>query len=191
MDVRGGKQAAGGGTHVAGGNPPASMRRARLALTTALAVYGVYYLLHPDHYGLLDHVDLAVHETGHLVFGPLGEFLGMLGGTLFQLLVPGAFVWYFTRRGDRYAAAVALWWVAQSCWNVSVYVKDARSQELPLVGGGEHDWAYLLGELDLVHHDQALGTLVRLTGAVILAYATVRGYACARPAAIANREEDA
>jgi len=165
------------------------MRRGRLVLTTALAAYGVYYLLHPDHYGLLDHVDLAIHETGHLVFAPFGEFLGMLGGTLFQLLVPGGFVWHFARRGDRYAAAVALWWVAQSCWNVSVYVKDARSQVLPLVGGGEHDWAYLLGQLDLLRHDQAIGTLVRLAGAVILIYALLRGYASARHDGAANQED--
>jgi len=39
---------------------------------------------------------------------------------------------------------VALWWVAQNLWNISVYVKDARAEELPLVGGGEHDWNYLL-----------------------------------------------
>lgn len=151
-----------------------------MALTTLLAAYGVYYLLRPGHYGLLDHVDLAIHETGHLVFAPFGEFLGMLGGTLFQLLVPAAFVWYFTRRGERYSASVAWWWVAQSCWNISVYVKDARSQALPLLGGGEHDWAYLLGELDLLHHDQAIGSLVRLAGGLLLAHAVLRGYACAR-----------
>jgi len=25
-------------------------------------VYGLYYLFFPGHYGLLDHVDLAIHE---------------------------------------------------------------------------------------------------------------------------------
>ncbi|MGH7643960.1 MAG: hypothetical protein ACREMR_00100 [Gemmatimonadales bacterium] len=167
-----------------------SGRRARLVLTTILAVYGVYYLLRPGHYGLLDHVDLAIHETGHLVFAPFGEFLGMLGGTLFQLLVPAAFVWYFTRRGERYAATVAWWWIAQSCWNVSVYVKDARSQGLPLVGGGEHDWAYLLGALGWVRHDQAIGSLIRLAGGVILVSAVLRGYAYAGRGGNAHLEED-
>lgn len=152
------------------------MARGRLLLTAALTAYGLYYLVVPDHYGLIDHVDLAIHETGHLVFGPFGEFVGYLGGTLMQLLVPATFAWYFLRRGDRHAATVAVWWIAQNCWNISVYVKDARAQELPLVGGGEHDWAYLLEHVGLLEHDQAVGTLVRLIGMFVFAYAMLRGY---------------
>jgi hypothetical protein len=156
------------------------MRRGRLALTAVLAAYGVYYLLVPGHFGLIDNVDLAIHETGHLVFGPFGEFLGYLGGTLLQLLFPLVFAVYFFRRGDRHAATVAEWWVAQNCWNISVYVQDARAQELPLVGGGEHDWTYLLGELGLLQHDQTVGQLVRVAGLLIFAYAMMRGFSYAR-----------
>jgi hypothetical protein len=156
------------------------MRRGRMLLTAALTVYGVYYLLAPDHFGLIDNVDLAIHETGHLVFGPFGEFIGTLGGTLLQLLFPATFAWYFWRQGDRHAATVAAWWIAQNSWNISVYVKDARAQELPLVGGGEHDWAYLLEQLGLLEQDQAVGTVVRVAGTLIFAYAALRGYAYAR-----------
>jgi hypothetical protein len=154
--------------------------RGRFALTALLAVYGLYYLLFPGHYGLLDHVDLAIHETGHLVFGPFGEFIGMAGGTLLQLIVPLVFAGYFLRRSDRHAATVAAWWVAQNCWNIAVYVQDAQAQELPLVGGGEHDWAYLLGELGLLEHDHIIGQLVRVAGVLIFAYATMRGFTYAR-----------
>jgi hypothetical protein len=150
-------------------------RTARLVLTIALAAYGVICLRSPDEFRLLDSVDLAVHETGHLVFLPFGEFLHFLGGTLFQLLVPAAFVAYFLRRGDGHAASVALWWVAQSCWNVARYVGDARAQELPLVGGGEHDWAYLLGELGWLARDRQIADAVRAAGAVLLVLATVGG----------------
>src|SRR5207249_11631613 len=66
-------------------------------------------------------------EFGHPLFGAFGEFIGFLGGTLMQLLMPAIFVAYFWRRGDRHAAMVALWWVAQNLWNVSVYVRDARA----------------------------------------------------------------
>jgi hypothetical protein len=44
------------------------------------------------------------------------------------------------RQGDRHGATVPLWWLGQNCWNISVYIKDPRAQELPLVGGGEHDY---------------------------------------------------
>lgn len=150
-------------------------RAARLALTLALAAYGVACLRSPDEFRLLDNVDLAIHETGHLVFLPFGEFVHFLGGTLFQLLVPATFVAYFLRRGDSHAASVALWWVAQSCWNVARYVADARAQELPLVGGGEHDWAYLLGELGWLARDQQVANAVRAAGTLLLVLATVGG----------------
>lgn len=156
------------------------MSRGRLILTLVLAAYGLYYLLAPGHYGLFDYVDLAIHETGHVVFRPFGEFIGALGGTLLQLLLPLAFVWYFWRRRERHAATVAGWWVAQNFWNIAVYVQDAQAEELPLVGGGEHDWAYLLGELGLLEHDRFIGQLVRFAGVLIFAYATLRGLTYAR-----------
>ena len=154
-------------------------RRARLGLTIALGLYGLFLLLRPGHFGWLDAVDVAIHETGHLVFSPLGELPHVLGGTLLQLIMPSAFVWYFARRGDQHAASVALWWVAQNLWNVSVYVGDARRQELPLVGGGEHDWAYLLEAAGLLERDQLVGGMVRLAGAVVFGLATLWGLATA------------
>jgi hypothetical protein len=156
---------------------PVLGRRARGALTAVLAVYGLFLLFHPQHYGWLDAVDLAIHETGHLVFAPFGDVITALGGTLLQLLLPAAFAVYFTRRGDGHAASVAWWWVAQNLWNVSVYVGDALAQELPLVGGGEHDWAYLLAEFGVLRHDREIATGVRLLGAMVFGFATIRGFA--------------
>jgi hypothetical protein len=145
--------------------------RLRLGLGLCLAIYGVSCLLHPERLGLLDAVDLPIHETGHLVFSPLGEFLQFLGGTLLQLAFPLAFVGYFLHRRDRYAAHVVLFWVAQNLWNISVYLADARARRLPLVGGGEHDWAYLLGRLGLLQQDQLLSDLVHGAGVVLFAWA--------------------
>jgi hypothetical protein len=136
-------------------------------------------LLHPERYGFLDSLDLAIHETGHLVFGPFGELIGYLGGTLMQLIVPAVFAWYFLRRGDRHAATVALWWLAQNCWNISVYVRDARAQELPLVGGGEHDWTYLLDRFDLLEKDLPIGRAVHLAGVVLYVLSIIGGAATA------------
>ena len=141
-----------------------NLRRGAVAL---LAIYGLFCLLSPNSGRLLDGVDLAIHESGHLVFSPFGEILTALGGTLFQLIIPGTFVVYFWRRGDRYAAGFALWWVAQNLWNISVYIADARTQNLPLVGGGEHDWAYLLGQAGWLTRDVAIGQAVHVTGVVI------------------------
>jgi hypothetical protein len=129
-----------------------------------LAVYGWRCLRSPETYRWLDSLDLAIHESGHLVFAFGGEVLTILGGTLLQLIVPSAFAVALWRRGDRHGATVPLWWLAQNCWNISVYIRDARAQELPLVGGGEHDWAMLLGQAGWLEHDQAIGRAVWLVG---------------------------
>jgi len=170
---------------------PAQTRAARLALTLALAAYGVACLRRPDEFRLVDSVDLAIHETGHLVFAPFGELLQFAGGTIFQLLMPAAFVAYFLRRGDRHAASVALWWVAQSCWNVARYVADARAQELPLVGGGEHDWAYLLGHFGWLARDLRIAAGVRGVGVAIFLVATVGGVLAALRGAEGEESGDA
>src|SRR5256885_598828 len=153
----------------------ATIAYGRLALTVVLALYAIPLMRHPESGGLLGGIDLAIHGTGHLVFGIFGEVIGVAGGTLFQLIVPVTYVLYFAKRGDRHAATVPLWWVAQNLWNISVYVRDARVQELPLVGGGEHDWAYLLGRFGLLAHDQGIGRGVHAFGTLLCIAAVATG----------------
>jgi hypothetical protein len=151
-------------------------RRWRRALTLVLAVYGWQCLRTPGTYRWLDSLDLAIHETGHLVFVFGGEILTLLGGTLLQLIVPAAFAVALWRHGDRHGATVPLWWLGQSCWNISVYIRDARAQELPLVGAGEHDWAELLGRAGWLQHDQDLGRAAFLAGAGCYVASIVAGW---------------
>lgn len=155
---------------------PRAIRLSRLAFLAFLALYGVASLRSPGAGRLLDGVDLAIHETGHLVFAPFGETLGFLGGTIFQLLLPSVIVAHFLRRGERFGAAVCLWWVAQNCWHISVYVADARAQALPLVGGGEHDWAYLLGRAGWLSRDLALARGIHATGFILFLAALGLGF---------------
>ena len=156
------------------------LRRSRLLLTLFLAIYGAACLANPGSGSLLDGVDLAIHETGHLVFGPFGEFVGFAGGTLAQLIMPSVFAVYFWRQGDRHAATVPVWWLAQNLWNISVYAADARAQLLPLVGGGEHDWAYMLGRLGWLSLDTRISRVIWLTGVAIYAASIVQGARYAR-----------
>jgi len=149
--------------------------RLRQALSVALLLWGLYDLSHPGRFSLLDGVNLAMHETGHLVFAPFGELVAAAGGTIMQLLMPALFAGSFVHRGDRHAASVALWWVAQSAGNVATYVADARAQELPLVGGGEHDWTYLLGEAGLLARDQGIARGIRVAALMAMVGATAWG----------------
>ena len=158
------------------GWPP--RRIARVAAVTLLALYGVAILRDPG-FTLIDNVNLPIHETGHIVFGAFGELITALGGTLFQLIVPAVFVGYFLKRRDQFAASVALWWVAENFWNIAVYVADAQEQALPLVGGGEHDWAFILAELDVLQQDARIAAMVRFAGTVLFVVAILWGYASA------------
>ncbi len=150
--------------------------RWRLGLTGLLAVYGWICLRTPDTFRWLDSLDLAIHETGHLVFGFGGETLTVLGGTLFQLLVPAAFIVALWRQGDRHGATVPLWWLGQNCWNIARYVRDAQTEALPLVGGGEHDWAFLLDRWGVLERDQAIGRTVYLAGMLCYLAAVAGGW---------------
>lgn len=148
---------------------------ARGAFSVALLLWGGYGLAHAESFTIMDSVDLAIHETGHLVFAPCGEFVTVAGGTIMQLLLPAIFAGYFWRRDDGYGASVALWWVAQSAGNVATYAADARAQELPLVGGGEHDWAYLLGETGLLARDRQIGHVIRAAAFALMLVAAAWG----------------
>ncbi|MDQ3207340.1 MAG: hypothetical protein M3Q37_01920, partial [Gemmatimonadota bacterium] len=140
------------------------------------AIYGFICLRNPGEYRWLDSLDLAIHETGHLVFVVGGETLAIMGGTLFQLIVPAAFVVALWRAGDRHGATVPLWWLGQNCWNISVYIRDARARELPLVGGGEHDWAALLGQWGWMSRDGQIADAVHLLGVLLYLVAIVGGW---------------
>jgi hypothetical protein len=155
--------------------PP--QRLLRLLVATGIGVYGWIRFANAEYWDLLDDVNLAIHEAGHLVFNPLGDHPGVLGGSLFQVIVPAAFVAYFLVRQDRFAASVVMAWVGASLGNVARYIADARAQELPLLGGENviHDWWYLLTEWDLLAHDLMIARWVRLAGALAFVVAVTGG----------------
>lgn len=137
----------------------------------------------PQHWDLLDDVNLAVHEAGHVVFGPLGDKIGVFGGSLLQVLVPASFVAYFLfRQRDNFAASVITAWLGASLGNVALYIGDARAQELPLLGGENviHDWWYLLIEWDMLAQDVAIARWVRLASALAFGLAVAGSALAAR-----------
>jgi hypothetical protein len=100
----------------------------------------------------------------------------LFGGTLAQLLIPAAFAGALWRQGDRHGATIPLWWLGQNCINIAVYIRDARVQELPLVGGGEHDWFLLLDQFGMLESELAIGRAVAAIGALFFGAAVVMGW---------------
>jgi hypothetical protein len=158
--------------HSSGGvpaNPASSPRQLlRYLLAAGIAAYGFARLRNPEYWDLLDDVNLAVHEAGHVFFQPFGDPLVVLGGSLLQVLVPAAFVAYFLVRHEAFSASVVTAWLAASLTNVALYIGDARAQELPLLGGENviHDWWYLFTEWDMLPHDLTVANWVRMIAAL-------------------------
>lgn len=143
-----------------------------------VGIYGIVCAASPGTYRFLDRVDLVFHEAGHVFFGFLGEFIGILGGSLMQVLIPAIVVGYFFFHRQPYSAAVTLFWVGQSLFNVSVYARDARARALPLLGGEEtiHDWNYILAKVGLIRWDQAVGNVIYALGLLALAVSILGGF---------------
>lgn len=164
----------------------------RVGFAFLVGAYSVVRLANPDRWDLLDDVNLAIHEAGHVLFQPFGDPLVVLGGSLFQVLVPLAFVASFLVRRDPWSASVVLAWVGVSLTNVARYIADARAQALPLLGGENviHDWWYLLIEWDLLAQDLAIARRVRMVAALVFIVAVAGCFIFARrfdgPRAVAS-----
>jgi hypothetical protein len=153
------------------------MNKGRLAIVGLVGLYFLEVAWHPERWRMLDGVDLLIHEAGHPIFAILGEFMGFAGGTLMQLLIPGAFVFHFLREGKPFHAVLILFWLGQSLLNVSVYAADAQEMELPLFGAGEriHDWNWMLDTLNLLEATPFVAGCFRLIGTGVILTALFLG----------------
>jgi hypothetical protein len=151
----------------------------KLIFAAVLAVYFLSIAYDPIRGSFLDLVDLPIHETGHLVFRLFGEFMGVAGGSLFQVIVPAVFVGYFIWRLQYYSAAIVVFWVGQSILNVWVYAADAVAMQLVLTSGltgsegSFHDWNYLLTETGLLGSAKLVAGIIRAVGTMVIIAAGV------------------
>ena len=119
----------------------------------------LYWALNRGNYGLMDNIDLVIHEAGHVFFSLFGKFIYTLGGSLMQVIIPSIIALFFLRNNYRTGVQFGLLWLGQNLINISVYAADARARVLPLLGGNKagHDWHYMLGELNILEYDQTVG----------------------------------
>lgn len=113
---------------------------------------------------LLDSANLAFHEAGHLIYGLLAARLAVYGGTLGQLTFPVVAIWVFQRQASTASLSYACLWLGENLFNIARYMADARTQSLPLVGGGDHDWAEIFGRWGVLGSDTLIAGVVRALG---------------------------
>ena len=146
----------------------------KLIFAVLLSLYFLSITYAPLNGSFLDTVDLPIHETGHLLFRPFGEFMMIAGGSLFQVIMPAIFVGYFVWNEKYYSAAIVLLWVGQSILNVFVYAADAVVMQLVLTSGmtgsegSFHDWNYLLTATNLINSTKTVAGLIRFLGTLTI-----------------------
>lgn len=128
----------------------------------------------------LHNANLAFHEFGHIFFSPFGRFMTILGGSLFQVLMPlGLMLVFMVKQRDNFAASIMLWWSGQNFIDVSPYIDDAQYRSLPLVGGGgeeSHDWGNLLTMMNALEKTHTIAQASFNLGALMILLALAWGF---------------
>ncbi len=113
---------------------------------------------------LVDHANLLFHEAGHVFVGLFSQRLEPYGGALGQLVFPCVLAVSFWRKGQPLGLAAACLWFFENFFNIARYMADARRLELPLVGGGDHDWNTIFARWDVLQFDTQIAEVVKTIG---------------------------
>ena len=165
--------------------------KARVALLAVFALWGLHLCWldcrDGDIMNSFIHAPLLIfHEAGHVIFRAFGEWVGVLGGTLGQLLMPAllavALLW---KNRDPFGASFGLWLAGVSVLDVAPYMYDALEPQLTLLGGGTgndsfHDWIYLFDSVHQLAHAQRIGVFTHALGVAIVLLALGWGAAVLR-----------
>jgi hypothetical protein len=157
---------------------------ARVVTLLLFALWGGHFIISGVDWEIIGasfmhNINLPFHEFGHIFFMPFGEFMMILGGSLFQVLLPLVLMLVFVfKQHDTFAGSITLWWCGQSFIDLSPYIKDAQYRTLPLVGGGgeeSHDWGNLLTMMNALESTQTIAKGCFVLGALIIIAAVAWG----------------
>ncbi len=136
-------------------------------------IFFIHALMDDDGFLILDYINLPLHEAGHVFFSPFGYTMSIIGGTVMQLIIPLIILIYFITRGDAIGATFSGFWFGENFLYISMYMADARSMELPLLGGGEHDWNIIFNKIGILEYDVHIALLMKLTGWFIMVFTII------------------
>ncbi len=126
---------------------------------------------------LFSGITFGAHELGHLFWMPFGEWMGVAGGSLTQLLVPVGAAAAMRRSKDWFGVAACGLFLAASLADLSWYIGDARAELMDLVSfseeGAIHDWNYLLRSMGLLRSDRQLAGFTRFVAWMVLLASSV------------------
>jgi hypothetical protein len=146
-----------------------SVSKPGLAVAIVAAIlFWIHALTSESGFLILDYINLPFHEFGHLFFGVLGERVGIWGGTIAQLAIPLIILVAFNQKKEALGVAFSAFWIGENLLNIALYIGDAQMMELPLVGGGEHDWNTILSGLHALKRTAMIAGIVKVSGWIVM-----------------------
>jgi len=147
----------------------------RVPLLLLMGYIAVNQWLDPAYWSIFGHLNLPIHEGGHLIFRFAGEFICVAGGTFLQCFVPVASMFMFLKQRDYFAIALCFGWLSTNLYGVALYMADAQKQILQLVTVGDtggrqitHDFHYLFSKLGVLRQCETIGFLTRQLGSLCM-----------------------
>jgi hypothetical protein len=126
---------------------------------------------------ILQYLDIAVHEVGHMIFRPFGEFTMLIMGSGTEVLFPFVVgLVFLVWKRDLIATGICWAWSASAAADASRYIADATQGSLALLGGGPDamgDWERVLGleHLDKLALADDYAARVRTVGLLLVVVA--------------------
>src|SRR3990172_5789254 len=167
--------------------PSPLVRAGRALLLLLLARWTWIFLVWPmrqDTIGasFLHVISIPFHEAGHMLFAPFGDLMTSFGGSAPQVLVPiVCWMAFMTTSPNPFGAAVMCWWAGENLLDVAIYINDARTLQLILLGGHTgaevegHDWEHILELIGQTVHDHHIAWTVHAIGGVMMVAGLVWG----------------
>jgi hypothetical protein len=139
-----------------------------------IGVWGWFALVQNDQPPIFAYLNIAVHESGHVLFRPFGELTMLIMGSGFEVLFPFVVgVVFLIRKRDLVSTAVSWGWSASALASAATYIADADDGRLALLGATgpdtAGDWERILGErfFDKVYLADSIAGTVRIVGYVL------------------------
>lgn len=124
--------------------------------------------------GIMYFVVFGVHEASHLAFAFLPHIITAAAGSIGEVAFTVLVVFAALKSRAYFAAIFGCIWVMLAMNSAGMYMADARSQLIPLVGFSNqpnHDWHFVFGQLGWLSADTIIGGTVRGLGDLIGAIA--------------------
>lgn len=122
-----------------------------------------------------DAINLLIHEAGHFFFSWLGRTLYLMGGSIFQILLPTGITFWIWWNKPEYTI-YPLFWTGWNMCNAAVYISDAPFRKLRLIKAGlTHDWHAIMNRLDMMDSAVLIGDIVHWIGVGVCLFAVAHG----------------